>query len=83
MVNVRKVIAIVVAVLVFILLFSGIAIGVQAVWPGYSFSDHPLERLILLGFVFFATAITYNIIKGKEPEQEHEIKEKKDKISSK
>ncbi|MBI5679523.1 MAG: hypothetical protein HZC47_01295 [Methanobacterium sp.] len=75
MVNVRNVIAIVVAVLVFILLFSGIAIGVPAIWPGYSFSKHPLERLILLGLVFFATTITYRLIKGKEPEQE--IKEEK------
>ncbi|MEN4017401.1 MAG: hypothetical protein PQ963_05705, partial [Methanobacterium sp.] len=47
-------------------------IVVQNYWPGFSPSEHPIERLFIL-FVSGVIALTvYNLIKGDEPE----IKEK-------
>jgi FtsH-binding integral membrane protein len=51
-----------------------IGIVVQNYWPGFSPSEHPIERLFIL-FVSGVIALTvYNLIKGEEPEVE--VKEK-------
>jgi len=76
--NFRKFIAILAAIAAFIGIGALIAISVQNIWPGYSFSDHPLERLSLLFICFMIASMVYNMIKGEEVE----VKEKQG-ISSK
>ncbi len=66
----RKFIAIVVGIIAFVGTGSLIAIGVQNIWPGYAFSDHPFERLSLLFISFLVASSVYNMIKGDEPEPE-------------
>lgn len=68
--NQRKVIAVIVAVLAFFGLMVLIGTVVQAIWPGYWFSHHPIERFFTLIIIVIITSKIYNIIKGKEPEQE-------------
>ncbi|MBC7088614.1 MAG: hypothetical protein H5T96_09165 [Tissierellales bacterium] len=71
--NWRKIIAGIVGFLVFIGVIVLIGIVVRNFWPGFSPSEHPIERLLIL-FVSGVIALTvYNLIKGDEPE---EIKEK-------
>ncbi len=70
--NWRKVIAGIIGFLTFIGVIVLIGIVVQNIWPGYSFSDHPLERLSLLFICFMIASMVYNLIKGEEPE----VKEK-------
>ncbi|MEN4017398.1 MAG: hypothetical protein PQ975_02190 [Methanobacterium sp.] len=70
--NLRKVIAGIIGFLTFIGVIVLIGIVVQNYWPGFSPSEHPIERLFIL-FVSGVIALTvYNLIKGDEPE----IKEK-------
>ncbi len=71
----RKFIAVIAGIITFIGTGSLIAIGVQNIWPGYSFSDHPFERLSLLFISFLVASFVYNLIKGNEPEvrEEHGI----------
>ena len=69
----RKFIGIIAGVITFVGIGSLIIIGVQNIWPDYSFSEHPFERISLLFICFSMASWVYNLIKGNEPE----IKEKK------
>jgi len=71
--NLRKIIAGIIAILTFIGVLTLISTAVHTIWPDYWFSDHPIERVIALFVGFVVALMVYNLIKGKEPEK---IKEK-------
>jgi len=71
--NWRKVIAGIIGFLTFIGVIVLIGIVVRNYWPGFSPSEHPIERLLILFVSFVVASMVYNLIKGDEPE---EIKEK-------
>jgi len=68
--NWRKVIAGIMGILSFIGVIVLIGIVVRNFWPDYSPSQHPIERLLILGISFVTASIAYNLIKSKKPEQD-------------
>lgn len=66
----RKFVAFVVGVFGFLVTGVCIVLGVQSIWPGYSFGDHPIERLILLFICFMIASFVYNLIKGETPQED-------------
>ena len=77
----RKFIAVIAGIITFIGTGTLIALGVQNIWLGYSFSDHPFERLSLLFISFLVASFVYNLIKGDEPEVNEGQKMARDKVS--
>jgi|GEM_PF-987385 len=66
----RKLIAYIAGIIAFIGIGTLITIGVQNIWPGYSPSEHPIERLFTLFVSGVIASSIYNMIKGDEPEIE-------------
>ncbi|MDO8871085.1 MAG: RDD family protein [Methanobacteriaceae archaeon] len=64
--NIRKFLAGIVGILTFIGIIVLIGMVVNNIWPGYSPSDHPLERIVMLMFSAIIASSTYNLIKGEE-----------------
>jgi len=66
----RKSIAYIAGIIAFIGIGTLITIGVQNIWPGYSPSEHPIERLFTLFVSGVIASSIYNMVKGDEPEPE-------------
>lgn len=77
----RKFVGVVVGVIVFIATGTLITIGVQNIWPGYSPSEHPIERLFTLLVSGVIASTVYNMIKGDEPEVNENQKIARDEVS--
>lgn len=67
--------AIFVSVLFFFELAGAFALGVSILFPGFTFSENPIIRLIFLAIFIYITKLFYNYLLNKSDEEESENNE--------